>query len=75
VGSTAIAAIGLPGYYVAVALIDRMGRRSMQLLGFVAIGVTFSVLAGALSWLKTLPALFTFVYGLTFFWANFGPNM
>jgi hypothetical protein len=22
-----------------------------------------------------VPALFTFVYGLTFFWANFGPNM
>ena len=74
-GSTAIAAIGLPGYYIAVALIDRMGRRPMQLLGFIAIAITFSVLAAALNWLEQVPALFTFVYGLTFFWANFGPNM
>ena len=74
-GSMAIAAVGLPGYWVAVALIDRMGRRPMQLMGFVAIALLFVVLATALTQLKSMPALFVFVYGLTFFFANFGPNM
>lgn len=75
VGSLIIAAIGLPGYYVAVALIDRMGRRRMQLMGFAMITVLFAVLASTLAEIKQLPALFIFVYGLTFFFANFGPNM
>ena len=42
-GSLCIAAIGVPGYFVAVALIDKMGRRPMQLMGFVMITVLFMV--------------------------------
>ena len=33
------------------------------------------ILAAALEPLKSIPAVFVLVYGLTFFFANFGPNM
>ena len=69
-----IAAIGLPGYYMAVALMDRMGRRNMQLQGFFFMAVTFGVLGLGLEPLQQLPGLMLTLYGLTFFFSNFGPN-
>lgn len=76
-GSCIVAAMGVPGYFVALALIDRMGRRPMQLMGFAAIAVLYAVLAGSLAALvqQHVVAVFLVLYGLTFFFANFGPNM
>ena len=64
----------VPGYWVAVALIDRTGRRSLQYVGFGVMAGAF--LALAMLWRSltgVLPA-FLAVYGLTFFFANLGPN-
>jgi MFS transporter, PHS family, inorganic phosphate transporter len=64
----------VPGYWAAVALIDRVGRRPLQCLGFGVMAAAFLVLS--LGWgplTGVLPA-FLAVYGLTFFFANFGPN-
>jgi len=74
-GTCIIAAMALPGYFVALALIDRMGRRNMQLMGFAAMLVLFGVLAAALPQLvhSAVPA-FILLYGLTFFFSNFGAN-
>ena len=69
-----IALIGLPGYYVAVGLMDRIGRRNMQMQGFFFMAVTFGVLGLGLHQLEGAPGLMLFVYGLTFFFSNFGPN-
>jgi PHS family inorganic phosphate transporter-like MFS transporter len=67
--------IALPGYWVAIGLIDRMGRWWMQMQGFVMSAVCFAVLAGAFSALTARGgAAFIFVYGLTYFFANFGAN-
>jgi PHS family inorganic phosphate transporter-like MFS transporter len=75
-GSLILAFIGLPGYFVSVALINRVGRRPMQLGGFVAVGVLFIILASALRQLQEQAVgAFIFIYGLTFFFSNFGPNM
>ena len=69
-----IALIGLPGYYVAVCLMDRMGRRLMQLQGFFFMALAFGILGLALGPLEHLPGLMLLIYGLTFFFSNFGPN-
>ncbi len=64
----------VPGYWAAVALIDRVGRRPLQFIGFGVMAGAFLLLS--LDWgslVDVLPA-FLAVYGLTFFFANFGPN-
>ncbi|MGC8694308.1 MAG: MFS transporter [Candidatus Micrarchaeia archaeon] len=65
----------VPGYWVAVALIDKQGRKSMQVIGFLAVAISFMVIAlfgGAM--LSTIPILFFAIYGLSFFFTNYGPN-
>ncbi len=64
----------VPGYWVAVALIDRVGRRPLQYIGFGVMAVAFFVLSFAYTQLQPILPLFLFVYGTTFFFANFGPN-
>ena len=64
----------VPGYWLAVGLIDRIGRRVLQYLGFGVMAAAFLVLSFAWhSLVDVLPA-FLAVYGLTFLFANFGPN-
>ena len=62
---TRVQAIGLPGYYVAVCFMDRMGRRIMQAQGFFFMFVAFLILGLALEPLEHLPILMLFIYGLT----------
>ncbi|CAE7884060.1 PHT1-13, partial [Symbiodinium sp. KB8] len=71
-----ITCIGLPGYITAVLCIDRIGRRNLQLLGFTAVAVVFVLMGAFLTPLEghSLTWLFVALYGLTFFFANFGPN-
>jgi MFS transporter, PHS family, inorganic phosphate transporter len=75
IGNVVIALVAsVPGYWAAVALIDRVGRRTLQYLGFGVMGVAFLLLSlGWSSLVAVLPA-FLGVYGLTFFFANLGPN-
>lgn len=84
-----VALIGLPGYYMSVCLMDKLGRRFIQLQGFFFMAVVFGVL-GALcvvwcdGWCVVDPSalqpsqagrvLMLLLYGLTFFFSNFGPN-
>jgi hypothetical protein len=74
-GNLILALIGLPGYVVAVFVIDRLGRRNLQLIGFAAVAVIYVILAAALGPLVSSapPALLVF-YGLSFFFLNVGPN-
>lgn len=65
----------VPGYWVAVALIDREGRKPIQAIGFLAMGISFVVLALVGKYLLSLiPIAFFAIYGLTFFFSNYGPN-
>jgi len=67
-----LALIGLPGYYVSVCFVESWGRKNIQLMGFTMMAILYGVLA---IFLKDLPpALLLIVYGLTFFFSNFGPN-
>ena len=76
IGNAFIGLIGLPGYFVALATIDRLGRKNIQIMGFVCTAIVFLFMAIFLDPLeKKYSGLFIFLYGLTFFFANFGPNM
>ncbi|GJN09069.1 hypothetical protein PR202_ga27040 [Eleusine coracana subsp. coracana] len=66
----------VPGYWFTVAFIDIIGRFWIQLMGFLMMTVFMIALAVPYEhW--TEPAHhtgFLVMYGLTFFFANFGPN-
>jgi len=64
-----------PGYWVTVALIDKMGRYLIQLLGFFMMSLFLLVMGIKYDYLKSSNhILFAVLYALTFFFANFGPN-
>ncbi|XP_015940767.1 low affinity inorganic phosphate transporter 1-like [Arachis duranensis] len=66
----------VPGYWFTVALIDRVGRFAIQLMGFFFMTVFMFALAIPYHhWtLKGNQIGFVVMYSLTFFFANFGPN-
>tara|TARA_B110001452_G_scaffold263693_1_gene265529 strand:+ start:1039 stop:2604 length:1566 start_codon:yes stop_codon:yes gene_type:complete len=69
-----IAAIGLPGYYISVYFMDKLGRRNIQLQGFFFMAVVFAALGIFEKPLESAPVAMLILYGLTFFFSNFGPN-
>jgi MFS family permease len=63
----------LPGYVLAAATIDRIGRRRMQAMGFTVMAAAFAglwLIPGA----TTTLVPFLLLYGLSYFFAEFGPN-
>lgn len=62
-----------PGYWAAVFLIDSVGRRTLQLLGFGFMAAVYVAIA-------TMPVILNdvlylvIVYGSSFFFINMGPN-
>ncbi|XP_058766487.1 probable inorganic phosphate transporter 1-7 [Vicia villosa] len=66
----------VPGYWFTVALIDRIGRYTIQLMGFFFMTVFMFALAIPYDhWTKKDNRIgFVAMYSLTFFFANFGPN-
>ncbi|QCE00793.1 MFS transporter [Vigna unguiculata] len=66
----------VPGYWFTVALIDRMGRFTIQLMGFFFMTVFMLALAIPYHhWTMSGNQIgFVVIYSLTFFFANFGPN-
>ncbi len=64
----------VPGYWAAVALIDRVGRRPLQYIGFGVMAAAFLFLSTDWISLEAVLPAFLAIYGLTFFFANLGPN-
>jgi MFS family permease len=63
----------LPGYLLAAATIDRIGRRRMQAGGFAVMAAAFAglwLIPGAT--VTVLP--FLLLFGISYFFAEFGPN-
>jgi len=73
--------VGFPGYFTAVALMDRLGRKIIQLQGFVMMAVIYSIVSsvmvigsdGKIGFLIPASAAFV-IYSLSFFFIDFGPN-
>ncbi|GAO13775.1 uncharacterized protein UV8b_01578 [Ustilaginoidea virens] len=62
----------VPGYWVSVATIDTLGRKTIQLGGFIILAILFVVMGFAYSHLGKNGLLAIYVLAQFFF--NFGPN-
>ncbi len=68
------AVAALPGYVAAFSFIDQIGHRKLQWMGFFGMGVCFFALALVPGILTTIVP-FLLVYGLSYFFTEFGPNV
>src|SRR6201996_3386349 len=68
----AVAAV--PGYALAIAKMDRIGHRRLQLVGFILMGACFAVI-GLVPGMTTAVVPFLLVYGVSYFFTEFGPNV
>jgi MFS family permease len=64
----------VPGYALAIARLDRIGHRRLQVIGFAMMGLCFLAIA-AIPGMTTTVAPFLLVYGVSYFFTEFGPNM
>jgi MFS transporter, PHS family, inorganic phosphate transporter len=64
----------VPGYILAIVRLDRIGHRKLQLIGFAMMAACFLVIAIAPG-MTTTVAPFLIVYGISYFFTEFGPNM
>jgi MFS transporter, PHS family, inorganic phosphate transporter len=63
----------LPGYLLAVWKMDRIGHRRLQFIGFAVMSLCFAVLGG-FSVLTATVVPFLAIFGLSYFFVEFGPN-
>ena len=64
----------VPGYLLAIARLDRIGHRRLQLTGFAMMALCFLIIA-AIPGMTTMVVPFLLVYGVSYFFTEFGPNM
>lgn len=64
--------LALPGYYVALAVVQRLGLKKLQIIGFIVLAVLYGLMAATVN---VLPSGILFsLYAATFFVSNAGPN-
>ncbi len=65
-----------PGYWIATFTIDRIGRKTIQTIGFAAMAASFGILGVFHQLLSpTYVTDFLALYGLSYFFIEFGPNV
>jgi len=64
----------LPGYILAAFTIDRLGRKRIQWVGFGMMALAYGSLA-VVPALSTITLSFLLIYGLSYFFTEFGPNV
>ena len=67
------AVFAAPGYAVAALTMDKLGRKTIQCLGFGMMAATFGLLA-VIPNVEKLVYPFLIIYGLSYFFTEFGPN-
>lgn len=70
--SICISLLALPGYFVSVAMVGRQSPKRIQLQGFLCMAGLYTALGFTFGNLQRLYSLS--LYGLTFFFSNYGPN-
>jgi PHS family inorganic phosphate transporter-like MFS transporter len=63
----------VPGYALAFLTMDRIGHKKLQLIGFAIMGLSFLSI-GVLPGVAKDIAPFILIFGLSYFFAEFGPN-
>lgn len=73
--------VGFFGYFTAVALIDRLGRKIMQLQGFIVMSILYILVTffatsegTKITGFLVSSNLVLAIYAITYFFINFGPN-
>jgi MFS transporter, PHS family, inorganic phosphate transporter len=67
------AVFAVPGYIAAILLLDRTGRRKIQVLGFGMMALTFGLI-GLIPAVSVNAVPFILLYGVSYFFTEFGPN-
>jgi PHS family inorganic phosphate transporter-like MFS transporter len=67
--------MAMPGYICGVLFMESIGRKRLQMIGFTGEMIIFAIMAIFYKELKGLSGLFIFLYALTFFFDDFGPNL
>jgi MFS transporter, PHS family, inorganic phosphate transporter len=67
------AVFALPGYAVAILLLDKTGRKSIQVMGFTMMALMF-LLLGLIPGVTKDVLPFLLLYGVSYFFTEFGPN-
>jgi len=65
----------VPGYYVAALLVDKIGRKLMQIMGFSIVAAAYLIAALILRSGITDPMVILALYGIAQFFTNVGPNV
>lgn len=73
VATTIFLVAALPGYFVAAAFMDRIGRKVIQSVGFGVMALAYLSLFIVPTIVK-LPILFLIIYAVSYFFIEFGPN-
>lgn len=63
----------VPGYAFAAKYVDKIGRKPLQYLGFVMMALMYALIA-TIPNLQHMKNLFIALFGVSFFFVNFGPN-
>ena len=63
----------LPGYALAIRLLDRTGRKKIQCFGFSMMALAF-LLIGLVPGVTTTVAPFVLLFGMSYLFTEFGPN-
>lgn len=75
IGDTVLAAaFAVPGYFIAVATVDIVGRKALQWFGFLVMAVSYLVLGIFYNTLENNVGLFITVFGISYLFGNIGPN-
>lgn len=80
IDSLILTSIALPGYAMAGIVMGkktfcvRQTPRYVMLQGFAAMTILYSTIGFNWSYLRGDPTMLVFLYGMTFFFANYGPN-
>jgi len=64
----------LPGYIVSILTIDRLGRKWIQCVGFAMMALAYALIA-VVPAISAYTVPFLLVYGLSYFFTEFGPNV
>ena len=67
------AVFALPGYAVAILLLDKTGRKSIQIMGFTMMALMF-LLIGLIPGVTKDVVPFLLLFGFSYFFTEFGPN-
>jgi MFS family permease len=62
-----------PGYWVSALLVDKLGRRFIQVMGFIVMALAYGAL-WLIPGIQGVPLDFLLVYAVSYFFIEFGPN-